>query len=186
MSGLAAPLRALRSRSDHRPLSNSSTKVSSASTKLPAAPGACRTLARGETDAASETPLLDGRRTVPRSWPSSCPRSWRVSVPFVLLAQMRHGNFGQRIEGAAAVLAAKPQKPVRRPSRRSRGPRNADNLDARPARRQSFQARPRSACSLSSLKDWHRRRPSRRPRNGQQTAEKASDFIESFLDPTPV
>ena len=36
-----------------------------------------------------------------------------VSVPFVLLAQMRHRRLGQRIEGAPAALAAKPQKPVR-------------------------------------------------------------------------
>jgi hypothetical protein len=37
----------------------------------------------------------------------------RVIKPFVLLAQMRHRRLGQRIEGAPAALAAKPQKPMR-------------------------------------------------------------------------
>jgi hypothetical protein len=37
----------------------------------------------------------------------------RVIKPFLLLAQMRHRRLGQRIEGAPAALAAKPQKPMR-------------------------------------------------------------------------
>ena len=37
----------------------------------------------------------------------------RVIEPAVLLAQMRHRRPGQRIEGAPAALAAKPQKPMR-------------------------------------------------------------------------
>src|SRR5271169_6200594 len=37
----------------------------------------------------------------------------RVIEPAVLLAQMRHRRLGQRIEGAPAALAAKPQKPMR-------------------------------------------------------------------------
>jgi hypothetical protein len=37
----------------------------------------------------------------------------RVSRPFLLLAQMRHRRFGQRIERAPATLAAEPQQPVR-------------------------------------------------------------------------
>src|ERR1700722_17664746 len=37
----------------------------------------------------------------------------RVIKPFFLLAQMRHWRLGQRIEGAPATLAAKPQKPMR-------------------------------------------------------------------------
>src|ERR1700728_4577989 len=37
----------------------------------------------------------------------------RVIKPFFLLAQMRHWRLGQRIEGAPAALAAKPQKPMR-------------------------------------------------------------------------
>src|SRR6202042_1477332 len=37
----------------------------------------------------------------------------RVIEPLLLLAQMRHGRLGQRIEGAPAALAAKPQKSVR-------------------------------------------------------------------------
>jgi hypothetical protein len=37
----------------------------------------------------------------------------RVIKPFFLLAQMRHRRLGQRIEGAPAALAAKPQKPMR-------------------------------------------------------------------------
>src|SRR5271156_6450734 len=36
-----------------------------------------------------------------------------VIKPFLLLAQMRHRRLGQRIEGAPATLAAKPQKSVR-------------------------------------------------------------------------
>jgi hypothetical protein len=36
-----------------------------------------------------------------------------VIKPFFLLAQMRHWRLGQRIEGAPAALAAKPQKPMR-------------------------------------------------------------------------
>src|ERR1700723_4077561 len=36
-----------------------------------------------------------------------------VIKPFFLLAQMRHWRLGQRIEGAPAPLAAKPQKPMR-------------------------------------------------------------------------
>jgi hypothetical protein len=37
----------------------------------------------------------------------------RVIEPFLLLAQMRHWRLGQRIEGAPAALAAKPQQPMR-------------------------------------------------------------------------
>jgi hypothetical protein len=36
-----------------------------------------------------------------------------VIEPTILLAQMRHRRLGQRVEGAPATLAAKPQKPVR-------------------------------------------------------------------------
>jgi hypothetical protein len=36
-------------------------------------------------------------------------RRARVIEPFLLLAQMRHWRLGQRIEGAPAALAAKPQ-----------------------------------------------------------------------------
>src|ERR1700690_2019091 len=37
----------------------------------------------------------------------------RMIKPFFLLAQMRHRRLGQRVEGASATLAAKPQKPMR-------------------------------------------------------------------------
>src|ERR1700749_4252901 len=50
----------------------------------------------------------------------------RVRVPFVLLAQMRHRRFGQRIERAAATLAAEPQQPARAAP--------ADNLPPRAVR----------------------------------------------------
>jgi hypothetical protein len=50
----------------------------------------------------------------------------RVVGPFLLLAQMRHRRFGQRIEGAPAALAAKPQQPVRAAP--------ADNLATRAVR----------------------------------------------------
>jgi hypothetical protein len=46
----------------------------------------------------------------------------RVIEPLLLLAQMRHRRFRQRIEGAPAALAAEPQKPVR--------PAPADDLAA--------------------------------------------------------
>ena len=36
-----------------------------------------------------------------------------VIEPLLLLAQMRHRRFGQRVERAPAALAAKPQKPIR-------------------------------------------------------------------------
>src|ERR1700722_9528944 len=49
-----------------------------------------------------------------------------VIEPAVLLAQMRHGRLGQRVERAPATLAAKPQKAMRAPP--------ADDLAARAVR----------------------------------------------------
>src|ERR1700722_15744176 len=112
---LAVPprLRAFLGRSDRRPLKDSRTKVSSAST-IPLKARACRLQGRAETDDANETPSSDGFRRAPRPSPAlALDHRARVIEPAVLLAQMRHRRPGQRIEGAPAALAAKPQKPMR-------------------------------------------------------------------------
>ena len=106
-------LRALRGRSDQRPLKESRMKVSSAST-IPLKLEACRRRARAGTDAASGTRWSDGRRTVSRSSPGSCPRSSPGrDEPLLLLAQMRHGRSGQGVERASTTLAAESQQPIR-------------------------------------------------------------------------
>ncbi len=75
-----------------------------------------------------------------------------VIEPTLLLAQMRHRRFGQRVERAPATLAAEPQKTVRTaPSRSPRGRRNADNPGFPPAQRSSFQARPPPPAALAAL-----------------------------------
>ena len=106
-------LRAFLGRSDRRPLKDSRTKVSSAST-IPRSSGlvACRgaqkpmtpTKRRRRMDSAERRGLGQALALDHRA---------RVIEPAVLLAQMRHRRLGQRIEGAPAALAAKPQKPMR-------------------------------------------------------------------------
>ena len=75
---------------------------------------ACRQMARGETDAASGTPSLDGRRRVWRSRQThALDHRLGVIQPLLLLAQMRHRRLGQSVERAPASFAAISQKPVR-------------------------------------------------------------------------
>ena len=75
-----------------------------------------------------------------------------VIEPAVLLAQMRHWGLGQRVERAPQLLQRNRKVRASGPSRRSRGPRNADSPGPRRAHDWSFQARPRAgrAGRLSS------------------------------------
>src|SRR3984885_13747951 len=75
----------------------------------------------------------------------------RVIKPFLLLAQMRHRRLGQRIEGAPAALAAKPQKSVRAAPAddlAARAMRTALSRDARDAGRSQ---RVRLAAALAAF-----------------------------------
>ena len=72
-----------------------------------------------------------------------------VIKPFFLLAQMRHWRLGQRIEGAPAALAAKPQKPMRAAP--------ADNLAARAMG--TARAATRSTLVVPSASSWRLRLP---------------------------
>ena len=108
---LAGPprLRALRGRSDHRPLKDSRMKVSSAST-IPRSrhglltAGARRNRCRQRKAVVGCTP----------SWPGFCLRSSPgVIEPTLPFVQMRHRRLGQPVEGAPATLAPEPRKPMR-------------------------------------------------------------------------
>src|ERR1700727_2192143 len=75
----------------------------------------------------------------------------RVIEPFLLLAQMRYRRLGQRIEGAPATLAAKPQKSVRAAPTddlAARAIRTAPSRDARDAGRSQ---RVRLAAALAAF-----------------------------------
>jgi hypothetical protein len=95
-------------------LKDSRTKVSSAST-IPLKPrglslaGARRNRCRQRNGVVGWTP--QSAAVLARLLPSIIARA--MIEPFLLLAQMRHRRLGQRIEGAPATLAAKPQKHMR-------------------------------------------------------------------------
>ena len=106
-------LRALRGRSDQRPLKDSRMKVSSASTiplKL-----------RGLSSAARQEPMppaerggrMDAAQFRGLRQALALDHRLGVSEPLLLLAQMRHGRSGQGVERASATLAAESQQPVR-------------------------------------------------------------------------
>src|ERR1700735_4127285 len=108
----------------------------------------------------------EGRRRVDAAEPRGLPQAFsldhraRVIKPFFLLAQMRHWRLGQRIEGAPATLAAKPQKPMRAAP--------ADDLAARAMgttlRRPPLAAcRPQPALLPAALPARLRRRARRAP-----------------------
>ena len=72
----------------------------------------------GRRRAEKPMPPAEGRRRMNaaqlgglRQAPAFDHRSGMIE-PTLLLAQMRHGRFGQRVERASATLAAEPQQPV--------------------------------------------------------------------------
>jgi hypothetical protein len=177
----AAPprLRALRGRSDHRPLKDSRMKVSSAST----IPLKLRVLVGGRSAQKPMPPAKRRRRMHPAKLGrfrqafafDHRPGVVEPALPFV---QMRHRRLGERIEGARATLAAEPRKPMRaspaddRPSRAMRTALARHSLMA--ARSQSirtttplraFIRRPagRGGLGLSPPRPAHPDSPRRRP-----------------------
>ena len=144
---LAVPprLRALRGRSDHRPLKDSRTKSLvrfDDSSQHPRLVGGGR--AQG-TDDANEKPWSDERRKARPFSPSFCLRSSPAhGRPAFLLAQMRHWRFGEGVERAPAGLAAEPRQSARAPH----------SLGPPPAHGRSPPTRPDGGCA------WHQSVPS--------------------------
>src|SRR6202042_152009 len=101
-------------RSDHRPLKDSRTKVSSAST-IPLKLRGLWTAARAQKPMSPAERRRRMNAAQLRGLGQALALDHRPGViePFLLLAQMRHRRLGQRIEGAPTALAAKPQKSVR-------------------------------------------------------------------------
>ncbi len=119
-----------------------------------------------------------------------------VIEPTLLLAQMRHRRFGQRVERAPATLAPKPQQPLRAApaddlsAGAMRATLTLDPLDAGLPSASSvrlpvaFLEDPASAAALSSAANPSARCASLIPEIADSQTEKSSDFIESLLDPT--
>jgi hypothetical protein len=126
-----------------------------------------------------------------------------VIEPALLLAQMRHRRFGQRVEGAPAALAAKPQKAVRAAPAddlAARAMRTALGLDAliagrskrvlagaapdaflRTTPRQTRRLRiPSFPFAASSACNASRRCTALNPAIAKSHPEKSSAFIESI------
>src|ERR1700729_970401 len=125
----------------------------------------------------------------------------RVIKPFVLLAQMRHRRLGQRVEGAPAAFAAKPQKPVRTAPANDIAARamgtalSRDALDAGRSERvllaaafaaalhrssTEAPAAPPTTPAFPSAAAASRRWPSPIPKTPDSQAAKSSAFIESL------
>ena len=112
----AWPCHRVCGRTDHRPLKDSRTKVSSASTILLQRSRlvACR-------GAEKPMPLAEGRRRMNAAerrglrQPLALDHRSGVIEPALLLAQMRQRRLGQGVEGASATLAANRKRPCERP-----------------------------------------------------------------------
>src|ERR1700719_3277079 len=131
-----------------------------------------------------------------------------VIEPAFLLAQMRHGRLGQRVERAPAALAAKPQKAVRAAPAddfSARAMWAALGLDAlvtgcskrvlsapaprrlaRPASGETSEPeRPSPPSALLSASNASPRCAPLKPAIAESHAENSSAFIESVLNPDP-